>query len=96
MKIINEEIKLEDINPYNRPVISRTDIKGIIIYTNTIFQKLSGYAKEELFGKSHNIIRHPDMLLIIFKNMWETISNGKNWQGIIKNLRKGLKHTFNR
>jgi aerotaxis receptor len=87
-KIIDEEVRFEDINPTNRPVVSKTDIKGIITYTNTVFQKLAGYTKEELLNKPHNIVRHPDMPKEIFKNLWETILNGDKWQGIIKNLRK--------
>ena len=87
-KIINEEVRFEDINPTNRPVVSKTDIRGIITYTNTVFQKLAGYTKEELLNKPHNIVRHPDMPKEIFKNLWETILNGNKWQGIIKNLRK--------
>ena len=87
-KIINEEVKFEEINPNGRPVISQTDIRGIITYTNSIFRKLSGYEKGEMIGKSHNIIRHPDMPKLVFENLWDKILRGEKWQGVIKNLRK--------
>jgi len=87
-KIINEEVRFEDINPNARPVVSKTDIRGIITYTNSMFRALSGYEKGEMVGKPHNIIRHPDMPKAIFKEMWDTILNGKKWNGVIKNLRK--------
>ena len=88
IKIIDEEVKFEDINPYNRPVVSKTDKKGIIIYTNSVFRALSGYKKGEMLGKPHSIVRHPDMPKQVFANMWKTILAGKPWNGIIKNLRK--------
>ncbi|WP_457565121.1 PAS domain-containing protein [Caminibacter sp.] len=87
-RIINEEVKFEDVNPTGRPVISKTDIRGVITYTNSIFRALSGYEKGEMVGKPHNIVRHPDMPKAIFKEMWDTILQGKEWQGVIKNLRK--------
>ena len=36
----------------------------------------------------HSIIRHPSMPKIIFTKMWETISGGQAWNGLVKNLRK--------
>ncbi|EDM23316.1 PAS sensor domain-containing protein [Caminibacter mediatlanticus TB-2] len=86
--IIDEEVKFEDINPKNRPVVSKTDIKGNILYANKMFAELSGYSKEELTGKPHNIVRHPDMPKKVFENLWNTILQGKPWSGIVKNLRK--------
>ena len=69
-------------------IISQTDTKGIITYVNKMFCKVSGYDKEDLLGKAHNIIQHPDMPKAVFKKMWETIQNGQAWNGLIKNLRK--------
>ncbi len=91
-KIIDEEVRFEDINPHKRPVISKTDTKGTILYTNSIFQKLSGYSKEELLGQPHNIIRHPDMPKSVFKELWNTIFAGKKWQGVVKNLRRDKRY----
>jgi len=69
-------------------IISQTDLKGIITYANRAFSKTSGYSKEELLGKAHNIIRHPDMPKAAFFKMWETIAGGQAWNGLVKNLRK--------
>lgn len=52
------------------------------------FCEISGYKKEELLGKNHNILKHPDMPNSIYKELWETISSGKTWKGEIKNLKK--------
>lgn len=69
-------------------IISITDNKGVIEYVNDEFCNISGYTKEELLGQPHNIVRHPDMPKKIFKDLWETISSGKIWKGVIKNRAK--------
>jgi len=74
--------------PEHELIVSRTDLNGIITYVNDTFAEISGYKESELVGKSHNIVRHPDMPKSIFKNLWDTIKTGKNWSGYIKNLRK--------
>jgi aerotaxis receptor len=69
-------------------IVSSTDTKGIITYANRKFCEISLYSREELKGKNHNIIRHPDMPKAAFQDLWDTIESGKAWTGIVKNLRK--------
>ena len=69
-------------------IISKTDPRGIITYANHSFEEISGYSKDELIGKPHNIVRHPDMPKSTFAQMWDTIKQGQIWKGIIKNRRK--------
>jgi PAS domain S-box-containing protein len=69
-------------------IVSKTDTKGIITYVNDKFCDISGYKKEELIGKPHNIVRNPDMPSSIFEEMWATIKSKKPWSGVVKNLRK--------
>ena len=70
-------------------IVSKTDKKGVITYVNDEFCKISGYSRDELIGKSHNIIRHPDTEMAIFKELWHTIRDKKEpWFGEIKNLKK--------
>ena len=85
---INEEI----IIPDEEVLISVTDPKGIIIETNDIFTKISGYSDEELIGSSHNIIRHPDMPKIMFKIVWDHIMDKENVMAVVKNLAKDGKY----
>lgn len=68
--------------------ITITDKNGIITYTNDKFCELSGYTREKLIGKSHNIVRHPDMPKSFYKNLWKTILTKEVWQGSIKNKAK--------
>ena len=68
--------------------ITKTDLKGIITFVNDQFCKMSGYTKDELIGKNHNIIRHPDNPKSLYKGMWDTIKSKKIWRGSIKNRKK--------
>ncbi|XOB61431.1 PAS domain-containing protein [Campylobacterota bacterium DY0563] len=88
MEYNESEFLIETIVPENELIISRTDLKGNITYANETFAYISGYTVEELIGKPHNIVRHPDMPKKVFQDLWETIKRGKRWEGIIKNLRK--------
>ncbi|PHO11924.1 response regulator [Malaciobacter marinus] len=69
-------------------IISRTNPKGIITFVNDKFCETSGYEEDELLGKAHNIVRHPDMPSEIFKGLWSDIQSGKIWQGKVKNKAK--------
>ena len=74
--------------PQNEVIISRTDLKGVITYANDTFADISDYTVDELIGKPHNILRHPDMPKSVYTKLWETIKAEKVWQGYVKNLRK--------
>jgi aerotaxis receptor len=69
-------------------IVSQTDLQGVLVYANRKFCEISAYKRNELINKPHNIIRHPDMPKAVFQKMWETISGGQAWNGLIKNLRK--------
>jgi len=69
-------------------IISKTDINGIITFVNDEFCAISGYSKDELIGKNHNIVKHPDVDNEKFKLLWETISDKKTYKDTVKNLAK--------
>ena len=71
-----------------RTIISKTDLKGYITYANEEFCKVSGYSREELLNKNHNIIRHQDMPSSAFRKMWKLLKQGKTWEGKVKNKKK--------
>ena len=83
-KILNEYKDAVD----DSSIVSKADTRGVITFVNDRFCEISGYSKEELIGKPHNIVRHPDMPSSAFKDMWETIQSKKPWDGKIKNLKK--------
>lgn len=69
-------------------IVSKTNPKGVITYVNDKFCEISGYTRDELIGKPHNIIRHPDMPREAFKKLWDTIKAKKSWQGVVTNMKK--------
>jgi PAS domain S-box-containing protein len=69
-------------------IVSKTDLKSKILYGNQYFIKISGWEEEELLGKPHNILRHPDMPQCAFKVLYELIENGNEFFGFVKNLKK--------
>lgn len=78
-----------------RSIISKATRDGIITYVNEPFEKISGYKKEEILGKSHNIVSHPNMDKTIFIDMWKKIKiEKKSWQGRVKNLSKNGNEYF--
>ena len=79
---------LETEVPSDELIVSRADFDGNITYVNDTFAEISGYSPEELIGKPHNIIRHPDMPKSAFADLWATLQRGETWEGYVKNLRK--------
>jgi len=88
MEFNESEFLIETEVPAGELIISRTDLSGVITYTNDAFEEISGYEADELLGQQHNIVRHPDMPSSVFKDLWETIQNKKQWSGVVKNIRK--------
>jgi PAS domain S-box-containing protein len=72
--------------------VTKTDTRGIITYANDSFVEISGYTREELLGKSHNLVRHPDMPEWVFRSLWDTVKSNYPWRGIVKNRAKNGDH----
>ncbi len=69
-------------------IVAITDQKGIILYANENFCKISKYSLDELIGQDHQIINsgyHPASFI---KNLWVTIAGGKIWWGEFCNRAK--------
>jgi len=65
-----------------------TDLEGTIEYVNQKFYELTGYASNEVIGKTPGILnsgKHPQTF---FKELWQTIESGREWHGEICNVEK--------
>lgn len=71
--------------PADIELISTTDTRGVITYANTAFCQVSGYSSDELLGKNHNMVRHPDMPKAAFADLWQNLQQKKSWRGMVKN-----------
>ena len=78
----------ETLLPENQFIYSRTDLKGQITEANDAFCDISGFTREEMVGQPHNMVRHPDMPMAAFEDMWRDLKAGLPWRGIVKNRRK--------
>jgi aerotaxis receptor len=88
MPVTNVELQLKA----DEYIVSKTDLKGRITYVNRPFLEISGFTEEELLGKAHNIIRHPDMPPAAYSDLWKTLQSGKPWRGMVKNRCKNGDH----
>lgn len=75
----------EKIVPPEYDLISTTTPDSRITYANEHFTNIVGYTSEELDGQFHNVVRHPDMPKIAFKDMWDHLKDKKSWMGTVKN-----------
>jgi PAS domain S-box-containing protein len=78
--------------PDGKLIVSRTDLAGNITHVNDAFVEISGYDIDELIGKPHYILRHPDMPKAAYKDLWSTAEAGQKWHGYVKNLCKDGSH----
>lgn len=94
---INNRIRYKQAQDYSDTldryiITSSTDEFGIIRSVSQAFCEISGYTRDELIGRNHNVVRHPDMKGAIYKELWKTISSGQSWQGELKNRKKDGSH----
>jgi len=92
----NRQAHMHELEQYKKLLdlscmVSKGDLTGHITYTNESFQRVTGYAADEMLGKPHNLFRHPSTPKKVFKELWDTIQAGMVWRGSSKNLGKNNK-----
>ncbi|MCI4624884.1 MAG: PAS domain-containing sensor histidine kinase [Candidatus Magnetoovum sp. WYHC-5] len=89
VKNVGDELRLYKLIVENSPSsIIVTDAKGNIEYANPQFCILTGYCKEEIYGKNPRILKSGQTPRHVYKELWETITAGKQWQGEFLNRKK--------
>ena len=79
--VTNREYQLND----DDVIISTTTLKGVVTSVNDDFVRISGFSEQEMLGQAHNIVRHPDMPQLAFKDLWDVCREHKPWMGLVKN-----------
>ncbi|MFG1492793.1 PAS domain-containing protein [Halobacteriovorax sp. ZH4_bin.1] len=67
---------------------SRTDKRGVIASGNSVFQRVSQYEWEEMLGRPHKVVRHPEMPRGVFSLLWDTIAQDKMIGAYVNNQAK--------
>lgn len=65
-----------------------TDIHGNIQYANPKFTEVTGYSVEEVLGKNPNFLKTDQTPAETHRELWETISAGREWRGEFCNRKK--------
>src|ERR1041384_2687016 len=65
-----------------------TDTKGRIEYVNRRFTEITGYTSAEVFGKTPRVLQSGITPPEIYKDLWTTITAGREWTGVMQNRRK--------
>ena len=82
--ITTKEIPLSD----DSLLVSQTDTGGRITFANDAFVTISGFARKELLGSPHSVVRHPHMPMEAFRDLWTTVKSGRPWESLVKNRAK--------
>ena len=82
------ENKLQTFALDQHAVVSSADIEGDILEVNDKLCEISGYSRAELIGQNHRKLKSDFHDSSFYKNLWETISNGNVWHGVICNKAK--------
>jgi len=85
MKINMPITNVEHVLTETDSITTKTDLKGRITYANDGFIRISGFTQQDLIGASHNIVRHPDMPVEAFEDLWTSLKAERRWCGIVKN-----------
>ncbi len=88
-KKAEEELSVLARAIYQSPMsIFITDTKGKIVYVNPKFSETTGYLKEEIIGKNSKILSSKHHPKEFYKNIWQTILSGNDWEGELLNKKK--------
>lgn len=65
-----------------------TDTEGQIEYVNPEFTRVTGYEAEEVIGENPRMLNSGQTPSYQYKNMWQSITEGRPWNGELYNKKK--------
>ena len=95
VSFISERIQAEsNLRLFSRAVeqsissVIITDPKGVIVYVNPTFLRVSGYTADEVIGKTPSISRSGATSVEKYQELWQIIKSGEEWHGELLNRKK--------
>jgi len=85
---VKRESEFQLVTMDQHAIVSITDVTGRITSVNDKFCEVSGYTREELIGQNHRLLKSSFHTDEFYKELWETISQGKVWHGTLCNRSK--------
>ena len=65
-----------------------TNMNAEIEYVNPKFTEITGYTLEESIGHNPRFLKDPEKPSSAYKDLWETITAGQTWRGMVRNVKK--------
>jgi PAS domain S-box-containing protein len=80
--LLNKAIEQSPVN------IVITNIDGAIEYVNPKFSEITGYSRDEVYGKNPRILKSGEQSVSFYKKLWDEILSGKVWTGEFHDKKK--------
>ncbi|MBS4097184.1 MAG: response regulator [Sulfuricella sp.] len=78
--------------PVGKYLIAKAEPDGTITHANEKLVRLSGFSLDELVGRKHEALRHPDMPARAFTELWKSVRQNRPWRDLIKYRHKNGGH----
>jgi len=94
-QLANLNVPLEDAYLRLAAAIEQTvesimisDTQGVLVYVNPAFERITGYSRREIIGQNVRIFKSGQHDDEFYKKMWEAVSRGNVWSGLVVNKKK--------
>ncbi|HUW36664.1 MAG TPA: EAL domain-containing protein [Rhodocyclaceae bacterium] len=85
-KAIEEKLRKLSLAVEHSPVsVMITDHQGMIEYVNPRFTEVTGFAANEVFGKTPRVLKSGSTAQLTYQELWSSITAGRGWSGELQN-----------
>ncbi len=83
-----EMAKLSQAIEQSADSVMITDRNGIIEYVNSGFETITGFKRQDIIGKTPNIVKSGEMEKTFYLQLWESLKQGNIFRDVFVNKRK--------